>query len=783
MTKERLDPSGSDLGNSPVRAALEHAQNETASLRRHAGSLETQVAKLATRLDEALEDNERLRRQIHIYERSSSWRMTSPLRAARRAAERFARRARAFLTFHDQVADGAKAIRDTPASPVDRRLAVLVSHDADLYGAELIALNLVRTLTTRLHYRIEVILCGPGPLKPEFEAISRVHDFSSLVLTRTEKLAVLRELYERGARLAFCNTCVVGEVAELLKTTGFTVVSMIHELPGIIRTLGLGTSARQIAAHTDHLVFPAPLVRDGFKTVAGTTDAKLVVQPQGLLTPNRWLGRRDAAREHVRATLGIASHARIVLGVGHADHRKGIDLFIEAGLRVLDRDEDVRFVWVGRQEPAVCEPALARLRRSGKFDSFRFLPPIRDPYAFFAGADVYAMTSREDPFPSVVLEALDAALPVVGFEGAGGFVDLLKRGCGVVVPIGDVRAMADEILRLLRTPADAAAMARVARGILAREFSFVNYARRLVELGEQATPSVSVIVPNYNYARYLPARLQSIINQTFPPHEVIFLDDGSTDGSVEIAAEMLHGSGLAYRMVVNDANQGTYHQWLKGLRESTGDLVWIAEADDDCAPEFLERMVAQFSNPDVVLAYCQSRQIDENGREIAPDYLTYTAIVSATKWLETYVRSGVDEIRDSLAVKNTIPNVSAVLMRRLDLSGIEAQLLSLRNTGDYLVYVHALEHGSVAFVADSLNAHRRHAGSVTSFRGGLNLMRELLVVQQYVADRHGITSATRERREAERQLSYEYLGLHTDGPTAYTDHPDLKLDSLVSDGS
>ena len=61
-----------------------------------------------------------------------------------------------------------------------------------------------------------------------------------------------------------------------------------------------------------------------------------------------------------------------------------------------------------------------------------------------------------------------------------------------------------------------------------------------------------------------------------------------------------------------------------------------------------------------MLAYSQSRQIDEEGRELAPDYLEYTADISQTKWQSSYVRGGLDEIRDTLAVKNTIPNVSAV---------------------------------------------------------------------------------------------------------------------------
>ena len=104
-----------------------------------------------------------------------------------------------------------------------------------------------------------------------------------------------------------------------------------------------------------------------------------------------------------------------------------------------------------------------------------------------------------------------------------------------------------------------------------------------------------------------------------------------------------------------------------------------------------KRSCRRLRSPDVVLAYCQSKQVDDAGREIAPDYLGWTEDVDRTKWRDAYVRRGVDEIRDSLAVKNTIPNVSAVLMRKPNLAEIENELLSLRNAGDWLVYVHLLE--------------------------------------------------------------------------------------------
>jgi lipopolysaccharide biosynthesis protein len=97
-----------------------------------------------------------------------------------------------------------------------RASIVCVSHDAHFHGAQLVALNLARTLATRLNYAVEVILCGPGPLAAEFEEVARVHDFARPELTWEARLAVVQQLYDQGARIAICNTSVVGETVELL---------------------------------------------------------------------------------------------------------------------------------------------------------------------------------------------------------------------------------------------------------------------------------------------------------------------------------------------------------------------------------------------------------------------------------------------------------------------------------------------------------------------------------------------------------------------------------------
>ena len=126
-------------------------------------------------------------------------------------------------------------------------------------------------------------------------------------------------------------------------------------------------------------------------------------------------------------------------------------------------------------------------------------------------------------------------------------------------------------------------------------------------------PKVSVIVPNYNYARFLRRRLDSIMEQTFGDFEVIILDDASTDGSQDVIR--LYLADLRVSFHPKEANSGSpFFQWNRGVQLARGDYVWIAESDDYAEKEFLATLVPILEeHPQVGLAYCQSWRVDDQG--------------------------------------------------------------------------------------------------------------------------------------------------------------------------
>lgn len=248
----------------------------------------------------------------------------------------------------------------------------------------------------------------------------------------------------------------------------------------------------------------------------------------------------------------------------------------------------------------------------------------------------------------------------------------------------------------------------------------------------QATPTVSVIVPNYNHARFLDARLQSIFTQTRAVDELILLDDASTDGSVEVLRR--YAGRPDVRLVVNESNSGSpFVQWNRGVRMATGQYIWIAESDDSARPELLEKLIAELeAHPDAGIAECNSLLMDQSGAVIGPVPRDAYPNESA-RWERSFVADGRREIRAFLYLQNTIPSASAVVFRRSAWERAGEADGSLSICGDWDQWVRILLHSNLCFVPDALNLSRVHQGTqrvATSCNGQYEL--ESLTVQRRI---------------------------------------------------
>lgn len=242
--------------------------------------------------------------------------------------------------------------------------------------------------------------------------------------------------------------------------------------------------------------------------------------------------------------------------------------------------------------------------------------------------------------------------------------------------------------------------------------------------------AVTVIVPSYNYARYLPQRLDSILNQTFRDFEVVIIDDASTDESVDVIAAFSDNPRI--RTVLCPVNSGSvYQRWNEGAALARGRYLWFAGADDYCESTLLDELVALLeTDHSRGVAFSQSWMIDESGRRL----------FRAPEWSRSGTREG-RHARRVLMFDTTIANASAVLLRRDIFQEVGGFDLGFPLAADWKLYLEFLNRSHLAYVAKPLNFCRMHEATVS-----------------IKARRSGAEAAERYRLIAELAARYEDLG-------------------------
>lgn len=111
-------------------------------------------------------------------------------------------------------------------------------------------------------------------------------------------------------------------------------------------------------------------------------------------------------------------------------------------------------------------------------------------------------------------------------------------------------------------------------------------------------PKISILVPAYNEARVIEAALQSMLELSYPNYEVLLLDDGSTDGTYDVAAGLVESSNGKLR-VFRQVNQGKAAALNLGLRISKSSFVLCVDADSTIEPEGLSHAIRHFKDPNI----------------------------------------------------------------------------------------------------------------------------------------------------------------------------------------
>ncbi len=263
-----------------------------------------------------------------------------------------------------------------------------------------------------------------------------------------------------------------------------------------------------------------------------------------------------------------------------------------------------------------------------------------------------------------------------------------------------------------------------------------------------ARPTVSLVVPNYNHARYLPECLGSIAAQTRPVDEVIIIDDASSDGSPQVLDELLRGRPT-WRVIRHRERRGVIAGLNEGIAEAAGDWVTFLGADDGLLPTFVERTSHYATkNPDAGLVCACAAVIEQTSvRALRPAILPRTD--------PGYISAG--RFRELLRTSDNFFLGTVTLYRREALASL----------GGFDPAIGALSDGFIS---------RRLAA-----RLGFYFVPEILGYWRLHGENYSVTTAT-DAAVIERLLSRVRDVLASEPPGLFPHNYDLTLDRRVRFG-
>ena len=271
------------------------------------------------------------------------------------------------------------------------------------------------------------------------------------------------------------------------------IVHLIHEFSSYIRPPG---QFRSSAFYSGERIFPAEVVRENARhELPELTDPGRIVPTGKCETPSR---AEPGERERILFDLrppGWPADTVVILGVGTITLRKGVDMFIACAKRVAEMapKKRFRFVWFGDPLDSEADRKYSlyladQVERSGLNEVAVIRPAISDVDIAHSESDLMFVTSRLDPLPSVSLDALFHAKPVVCFEAATGTAEYLARDPVAsygIVPFLDVEAAARCIVCLIEDRDLRLRVGQASRKLAGAYFTLEHYVEELDRIGQE----------------------------------------------------------------------------------------------------------------------------------------------------------------------------------------------------------------------------------------------------------------------------------------------------------
>jgi glycosyltransferase involved in cell wall biosynthesis len=303
----------------------------------------------------------------------------------------------------------------------------------------------------------DIVLLRGGPLEKEFEKLGdlivlKPANYSSNKINLTYLINLIksrikiRQIFPklRKADLVFSNTIVNGNILKKLKRFKKPVLTYVHELDSIPNFYPMETNLMESVKCSSIMLYPCMKVKE---FLSGT----FKVEEKKLMRLNYLLDLSLLKNKNSEKNTGFNSIT--ICGVGTASSRKGTDLFIETAHEVIKKNNSIRFTWVGgfasKEDETRYRKSVKDFGIENNFEFTGLMNPseVKTIYSKF---DALFLSSREDPYPLVVLEAAFQKTPSIIFSESGGMVEFVSEENGWTVNGFDTVQSASIILSITK---------------------------------------------------------------------------------------------------------------------------------------------------------------------------------------------------------------------------------------------------------------------------------------------------------------------------------------------
>lgn len=431
---------------------------------------------------------------------------------------------------------------DSGIDPAKKTVIVLV-HEATKTGAPILGWNISNQL--KRTYNVVAIIMREGPLAEAFTDVTAatVKLPAGSTLDGVDGRFLAQKLIAKYRPLyVIANSTATRFLAVQFENFGVPVVALVHEFASDMPPIG---TLNELYRKASRLVFPTRIVaEDSQEIYSALRGREIVIRPQGpsIIPPSPVSG---ATGVNVKKTSpAFKKDDRFtVFGMGTITFRKGVDLFVSTA-DFLQRElniRNVRFVWIGHHIPADIRYKNAlevQVKKCGLSGTVEFIDEVDDLEPFFEAADLYFLSSRIDPLPNVAIDAALRGVPILCFENASGFSDILKRDDAtrhLVCPFAGVDAAAKAIANVIDDKVNYKAISNGLRAKAKELFDLQAYVETIDAFGRKAADEVDE----------MPAIAASIADAAIFDAEFCYGDQGRTMTHSEAINRYLNGIRLS----------------------------------------------------------------------------------------------------------------------------------------------------------------------------------------------------------------------------------------------